>query len=230
MVAPLLSPGLPRRLLPFAVFLTAFSIVMMILFMSMDIKALKHREQFNFSQDLDFHTVAQDNPQFIAYIRAIHLQLPPVFRNTADNASHIMNALPQNKLVARLLGYKKGGVFVEAGAYQHGRPSDTEWLELALGWHGLLVQPDPRDFLVLQRQRRHKALSVHACLSPTSYPKEVLKTLPFDQVRIEIISVDRHRLNEDSALVAFMVARSYKLVEVMNTCYIFKKENVNVLL
>ncbi|XP_067006873.2 protein Star isoform X3 [Anabrus simplex] len=173
MVAPLLSPGLPRRLLPFAVFLTAFSIVMMILFMSMDIKALKHREQFNFSQDLDFHTVAQDNPQFIAYIRAIHLQLPPVFRNTADNASHIMNALPQNKLVARLLGYKKGGVFVEAGAYQHGRPSDTEWLELALGWHGLLVQPDPRDFLVLQRQRRHKALSVHACLSPTSYPKEV---------------------------------------------------------
>jgi hypothetical protein len=71
------------------------------------------------------------------------------------------------------LCFQKGGIFVEAGAYRHNRSSDTEWLERELDWHGLLIQPDPKDYLILRAYNRFGAHSIHACLSPTPYPKEV---------------------------------------------------------
>lgn len=69
--------------------------------------------------------------------------------------------------------FQKNGVFVEAGAYRHNRSSDTEWLERELNWHGLLIQPDPKDYLILRSYNRIGAHCIHACLSPTPYPKEV---------------------------------------------------------
>lgn len=51
--------------------------------------------------------------------------------------------------------------------------SDTEWLERNLSWSGLLVQPDPRDYFNLRKHGREQSQSIHACLSPTCYPKEV---------------------------------------------------------
>lgn len=162
------TPGLLRRLLPYAVFLTAFSVVMMVLLMATNIRAPRRRA-FNMT-DLDFRNVAQDNPQFITYIRAVHLHLPsssPGMRN------FVVDPPPQTKLVAKLLQFKKDGVFVEAGAYRHNRSSDTEWLERELNWHGLLIQPDPKDYLILRSYNRIGAHCIHACLSPTPYPKEV---------------------------------------------------------
>lgn len=168
MVSSTLSPGVPRRLLPLAAFITAFTLVMTILFLSFDLKVAKPRE-FNFTQDLDFSSVGQDNPQFIAYVRAVHLQSPLPSKKSFE----MPKINPQSLLVARLLDNKVNGSFVEAGAYGHGKPSSTEWLEVALGWRGLLIQADPWDFLVLRHQKRNKSTSVHACLSPTQYPKEV---------------------------------------------------------
>lgn len=71
------------------------------------------------------------------------------------------------------LCFQKDGVFVEAGAYRHNRSSDTEWLERELNWRGLLIQPDPKDYLILRSYNRIGAHCIHACLSPTPYPKEV---------------------------------------------------------
>lgn len=62
---------------------------------------------------------------------------------------------------------------METGAYRHGRPSDTEWLERNLSWSGLLTQPDPRDFFDLRKHGRGRSQSIHACISNTWYPKEV---------------------------------------------------------
>lgn len=64
-------------------------------------------------------------------------------------------------------------MFVEVGAYKYNRQSDTEWLERNLSWSGLLIQPDPRDYFNLRKHGRGRSQSVHACLSPTCYPKEV---------------------------------------------------------
>ncbi|KAK7863698.1 hypothetical protein R5R35_003085 [Gryllus longicercus] len=142
---------------------------MTILFLSFDLKAPKHRELFNFTRDLDFSSVGQDNPQFIAYVRAVHLQSPPNSVRVVEK----FNINHQTLLVASILNNKVNGTFVEAGAYGHGKLSNTEWLESALGWHGLLIQADPWDFITLRRQKRSRASSVHACLSPTAYPKEI---------------------------------------------------------
>ncbi|KDR16633.1 protein Star-like [Zootermopsis nevadensis] len=162
------TPSLLRRLLPYAVFLTAFSVVMMVLLMAMDIRAPR-RQAFNMT-DLDFRNVAQDNPQFITYIRAVHLHLPS---SSLGMRNLVVDPPPQTEFVARLLQFKKGGIFVEAGAYRHNRSSDTEWLERELNWHGLLIQPNPKDYLILRAQNRLRAHCIHACLSPTPYPKEV---------------------------------------------------------
>nr|CAD7455391.1 unnamed protein product [Timema tahoe] len=67
----------------------------------------------------------------------------------------------------------KDGTFLESGAYRNDRPSDTEWLEQELGWHGLLIQPDPMDYLTLRKHHRRNSKTLHGCLSPTPYPKEV---------------------------------------------------------
>lgn len=42
-----------------------------------------------------------------------------------------------------------------------------------MSWRGLLIQPDPRNYFNLKRHNRARSQAVHACLSPTSYPKEV---------------------------------------------------------
>lgn len=42
-----------------------------------------------------------------------------------------------------------------------------------MSWHGLLIQPDPRNFFNLMRHNRARSQAAHVCLSPTSYPKEV---------------------------------------------------------
>jgi hypothetical protein len=53
--------------------------------------------------DLDFRNVAQDDPQFIIYIRAGHLHLPS---SSPGIRSFVVEPPPQTKLVAKLLQLK----------------------------------------------------------------------------------------------------------------------------
>jgi hypothetical protein len=68
------------------------------------------RRAFNMT-DLDFRNVAQDDPQFITYIRAVHLHLPsspPGMRN-----SSIDPPPPQTKIVAKLLQFKVQSLYLQ---------------------------------------------------------------------------------------------------------------------
>lgn len=58
------------------------------------------------------------------------------------------------------LGGKRGGVFIEAGAYDGVDQSNTWHLERRLGWHGLLVEPIPEMAALCRRFRR---APVEAC-------------------------------------------------------------------
>lgn len=51
--------------------------------------------------------------------------------------------------------------------------SNTLYLELKQGWTGLLVEPDPSNYILLKRKRR-KAWTAKACLSITGYPQKVI--------------------------------------------------------
>lgn len=67
-------------------------------------------------------------------------------------------ALDRRLLAA--LGGRRGGVFVEAGAYDGLDQSNTWHLERRLGWRGLLVEPIPH---VAARCRRFRTSPVEAC-------------------------------------------------------------------
>jgi len=60
------------------------------------------RRAFNMT-DLDFRNVAQDDPQFITYIRAVHLHVPS---SSSGIRNFVVDPPPQTKLVAKLLQFK----------------------------------------------------------------------------------------------------------------------------
>lgn len=84
---------------------------------------------------------------------------------------------------------------MEAGAYNDGKTSKTEWLEEKLNWKGLLIQPDPRHYFNLRRHNRARSQAIHACLSSTPYPKEV--TLHQDLESVKINSIHSGNFDDD---------------------------------
>lgn len=50
---------------------------------------------------------------------------------------------------------------------------DTEWLERAQNWRGLLTQPHPDNFAHLLQVERSRSHLAQVCISPTVYPKHV---------------------------------------------------------
>lgn len=73
--------------------------------------------------------------------------------------------------IKKLFGDRRGGFFVEAGALDGERLSNTLWLEQELGWIGLLIEPNSVNYKNLLTKHR-KAWSSHTCLSSQPYPKE----------------------------------------------------------
>lgn len=66
---------------------------------------------------------------------------------------------------------KRGGVFVEAGANDGLRQSNTLYFEKYLNWSGLLVEPVPRLYQ-LCRANRPKCVVEHAALVSSTYESE----------------------------------------------------------
>ncbi|CAG0923041.1 unnamed protein product [Notodromas monacha] len=78
-----------------------------------------------------------------------------------------LSAAGQSKLVAKVFKNKTGGTYVEAGAHNGLSESNTVYLEMALGWTGLLVEPNPEYFQNLTRLRRRTRV-LNACISPSN--------------------------------------------------------------
>jgi len=74
--------------------------------------------------------------------------------------------------VLKVLNNKKNGFFIEAGAWDGEELSNTLYMETALGWTGLLVEPNSAVYRQLLTKQRN-AFSVNCCLSPTRYPQKV---------------------------------------------------------
>lgn len=160
-----------ERFLPLCAFFGTFTIVMTILVCSTDIRGRRYHRALNLSLDADFHNVAQEDPQLVSYIREKHLRPPPSPQPfTAGQTTYKAVPVPE---IAQLFKWKKGGVFIEGGAYRHNGTSETEWLEKSLDWRGLLIQPDPQDFNILLSRNRTKSHAANVCLSPTPNPKQV---------------------------------------------------------
>lgn len=160
------------RHLPFAAGFLAFVLCLSILLLYMEYRAMRHQQFIvNMSQDYDFLGVEQDNPQFINFIRTIHLR-DAVDRHAKPLEFGDSHPTPQIQYILKLLSNKRNGIFIESGAYSH-PTSDTEYLEKQLNWRGLLIQPDIRHYFTARRHNRTHSRAVHGCLSPAPYLREV---------------------------------------------------------
>jgi len=71
--------------------------------------------------------------------------------------------------LAAVLGRRRGGFFIEAGANDGITQSNTYYLEKILGWKGLLIEPLPVQ-AERCRRRRPKSEVVNAALVRSGYP------------------------------------------------------------
>jgi FkbM family methyltransferase len=69
---------------------------------------------------------------------------------------------------AKLAGYLTGseGVFVEVGAFDGYRYSNTYYLERFRNWRGVLIEPIPESFALCARERRHSKVFNYALVGP----------------------------------------------------------------
>src|SRR5262249_45588199 len=68
----------------------------------------------------------------------------------------------QDRLVLDLLGGKRDGFFLDSGASDGVRASNTHLLERSFGWKGICIEPNATFFSALTRNR--KCLCVNCCL------------------------------------------------------------------
>ena len=74
--------------------------------------------------------------------------------------------------VAKLFKNKKNGFFIEAGAYDGEKFSNTLLFETTLNWTGILIEPNPKYFEDLLNKNR-KAYAIKTCLSTKAQVTEV---------------------------------------------------------
>ncbi|CAL4123825.1 unnamed protein product, partial [Meganyctiphanes norvegica] len=118
------------------------------------------------------YTLSQDDPYLIEY--AQHKLSPPSQDPYKLSNPKIEDpSKGQSAEIRKILGEMKNGFFVECGALDGERISNTLGFERIYGWTGLLVEANPKNYdLVIQKKR--KAWSIHACLSVKPYPNQIM--------------------------------------------------------
>ena len=103
-----------------------------------------------------------DDPGFINYIRETWLHTPPGLLHFMPIKSY--SQYGEDIYVKELLKDRRNGFFLEAGALDGVRFSNTLNLELANDWTGLLIEADPTSFSGILKHKRN-AYSINACIS-----------------------------------------------------------------
>jgi len=124
--------------------------------------------------------VEQDDPELVEIVKG-HLE-PPSPHDVAYNfvdinpvsvsREKLLGQWGQVEKVEALFKGKQNGFFIEAGALDGERLSNTLLFELIHKWTGLLVEANPDTYATLRTKRR-RAHSINSCLSPHPYPKKV---------------------------------------------------------
>lgn len=93
------------------------------------------------------------------------------------------------------------GYFIELGAYDGFRQSNTKFLEIFLDWKGLLIEPNPIEVNFCRLSRKSSTKVVHAaCVSYGFSRNEVifesLDLMSFSkQLALDVDDVDVHEMN-----------------------------------
>jgi len=118
----------------------------------------------------------QDDPELVGIIKSLYLIPPPTAAKYNLTSTHDSGWWGDGQ--ARTLDQtffheqKKGGFFVEAGAFDGATDSTSLHFEIAHQWSGLLVEPVSRFHAKIAEKGR-RAWSINTCLSTTTKPQTI---------------------------------------------------------
>ncbi|XP_060077630.1 uncharacterized protein LOC132557155 [Ylistrum balloti] len=122
---------------------------------------------------LNGQRVAQDNPTLVSLIRNYYIEMPSSDPYQLDNPDVVEFSKGQTPVVDSRLNYMEGGFYVECGALNGEKGSNSLFFERVRKWNGLLIEADPTNYKALKSKHR-KAFTLNACLYPKPYPAEVM--------------------------------------------------------
>ncbi|XP_018016795.2 protein Star-like [Hyalella azteca] len=126
-------------------------------------------------------TLEQDDPRLIERIRSQYLDTPslqPYQLTVGDDPSQ-----GQSSAIRKIMGEFRDGFFVECGALDGETRSNSLVFEKTLGWRGLLIEGDPKNYELVRKKNR-KAWTVGACLSTKPHPHSVMFKQQFNLGKI----------------------------------------------
>ncbi|CAL4116001.1 unnamed protein product [Meganyctiphanes norvegica] len=136
--------------------------------------------------------ISQDNQILIKQIKEEFLYSPSKLSYNLKDHTNFNPSMGQTNEIRKILGYQKNGFFVECGALDGETGSNTLVFEKKLGWSGLLIEGDPKNFQLLQKKNR-KSWSINTCLSSKPYPNTVLFEQKFNVGKISNLSPSNSR-------------------------------------
>ena len=75
---------------------------------------------------------------------------------------------PITKRILEYIGNIENGYYIEAGAYDGILQSNTKFLEEEFNWTGILIEPSPKVFIELEKNRPNN-ININKCLVSTDY-------------------------------------------------------------
>jgi len=81
---------------------------------------------------------------------------------------------PITKKIIKYIGEIENGFYIEAGAHDGLLQSNTKFLEDQYNWTGILIEPSPKVFLDLVKNRSNN-ININKCLVSQEYPDKTIK-------------------------------------------------------
>jgi FkbM family methyltransferase len=109
--------------------------------------------------------------------------------------SHVdNNGMPLDIKLDMIFSQKENGFFIELGANDGLKQSNTAFLEFHRGWRGVLIEPSPNAF-ALCKQNRPNSICIHAACVSNTYEKNKISGDFFGEL---MSSIDGKRLGHEN--------------------------------
>ncbi|XP_052804816.1 uncharacterized protein LOC128234562 isoform X2 [Mya arenaria] len=134
-------------------------------------------------QKLNDAKVNADDPRLIKLIRDYYIDPPSTEKYNLDIPNRLEYSNGQTPFVDSRLNYMEGGFYIECGALNGEKGSNTLFFEKVRKWNGLLVEADPSNYALLKAKHR-KAFTMNACLNTEPHPSVMTFNKAFNRGRI----------------------------------------------
>lgn len=124
-----------------------------------------------------------DDKRLIRIIREHFVEPPSVSPYNLEHPDKLDFSNGQAPFVDSRLGFMEGGFYIECGALNGERGSNSLFFERHRKWNGLLIEADPSNYAALKTKNR-KAFTMNACINPYPYPAEISFNKAFNVGRL----------------------------------------------